>query len=126
MSSHNPFPPRPLPLDVTDGNADTDAPRAAGKAPDPQGDGDRPAKPPSLHTAFREDRSRSYKEFGATALLVVGTMLVVAGLVRPTAPGSPEGLALGVVLLGLGVAVLFWVVRAAAASADEGDTAEDA
>lgn len=89
---------------------------AAGPDPSDAESADRPEKPPSLHTAFREDRSRSYKEFGATALLVVGTMLAVAGLVRPTAPGSPLGLAVGVVLLGLGAALLFWVVR----QADEG------
>lgn len=68
-------------------------------------------EPPSFHDAFAEDRERAYREFAATGLLTVGAMLVVAGLLRPTAPGSPLGMALGVVLTGLGLVVLYLELR---------------
>lgn len=72
---------------------------------------DAPEEMPSLHDAFVEDRERAYREFAATGLLTVGAMLVVAGLLRPTAPGSPLGMALGVVLTGLGLVVLYLELR---------------
>lgn len=70
-----------------------------------------PEEAPSFHDAFAEDRERAYREFAATGLLTVGAMLVAAGLIRPTAPGSPLGMALGVVLLGFGLVVLYLELR---------------
>lgn len=66
-----------------------------------------PEEPPSFHDAFQEDRARAYREFAATGFLLVGAMLVIAGVLRPRAPGSPMGLALGVLLAGIGVVMMY-------------------
>lgn len=83
-----------------------------------------PEEPPSFHDAFVEDRRRAYLEFGATALLVTGTMMIAAGFLRPGAPGSKTGIVVGFLLVVGGLVLLVHAIRRGTEEVREGDVGD--